>query len=613
MQQGIPTFDDGGATPDPQPGTSGTDNQPEQLGNLGGIPVSPSAIGGGQTVPGEEQLGNLGGAPVTPSGVGDKVRQLQDYISRRGAADQQTLQGVLQQNGGDPALAVDQSFKQDPQQGSAILKALAQNWDASRGSAAKAIAEGNLPLAASEGTKAFHNVPDGTNTMLTATKDGFKATVHTVDGQDSTYDLSPDQLNNVFKGGHGFFDHVIGAGTNKVLSAVQLAGGVKQGAANQQNAEAGGPPEGSQDMPQTGSHGENQIAGQQYPGKKAPEKIAPENQLVGPDISGMGQNAPPQAGPPLKKGAQIYDAQTGKTTQLPPGYTVVKDSDGGQHVLRPGEDFNPSNSLTYVKPSAQIYGMPGGQQGAEVTTMTPGGSDKFDISRGPITINRRGAQQTVGNAEPVEGASPQMQKLAQQIHPNNPQAQSQFIAGQLNEAQKQKNEIEIARSRGAEAAGVRGQSTENAATIRGQSTENAANIRAQGGVQQAQIKAQAVADGTDKRFEGEQGRDAANILKQMMHDNPGAPIGDQIKALREGNISDQLIRHLVNPSAPTPAPQRRQLQQPTTQQPAQGAPAAPTAALPAVALKSLQAGHITTFGNGQKWTVGPNGQPQQVQ
>ena len=207
----------------------------------------------------------------------------------------------------------------------------------------------------------------------------------------------------------------------------------------------------------------------------------------------------------------------------------------------------------------------------------------------PINVTRYGHTTQVGNAAPVEGATPQMQTLARSIHPNDPQAQSQFIAGQLGEVQKQKSAAEVARGRGAEAAGVRGQAT-----------QAAAETRAQGGIQQAQIKADAVASGTDKRFEGEQGRDAANILKQMMHDNPGAPVGDQIKALRAGNISDELIKHLVNPTSPAPQGRRMAPQQPTQ--------AAPTNA-PSVATPKAQAPEIRYDQNGNAFMKGPDGKP----
>jgi hypothetical protein len=42
------------------------------------------------------------------------------------------------------------------------------------------------------------------------------------------------------------------------------------------------------------------------------------------------------------------------------------------------------------------------------------------------------------------------------------------------------------------------------------------------------------------------------------------------------------------------------------------APKPGASALPAAAQSKLQEGHITTFGNGQKWTL-HNGQPEQVQ
>jgi hypothetical protein len=50
----------------------------------------------------------------------------------------------------------------------------------------------------------------------------------------------------------------------------------------------------------------------------------------------------------------------------------------------------------------------------------------------------------------------------------------------------------------------------------------------------------------------------------------------------------------------------------TTQAPGAPPPAAPTVQIPPQALAQLSEGHITTFGNGQKWTL-HGGQPTQVQ
>lgn len=43
------------------------------------------------------------------------------------------------------------------------------------------------------------------------------------------------------------------------------------------------------------------------------------------------------------------------------------------------------------------------------------------------------------------------------------------------------------------------------------------------------------------------------------------------------------------------------------------APAAPAASIPDSAAKRLKKGVVTTFGNGQRWTIGADGKPQQVQ
>jgi hypothetical protein len=135
-------------------------------------------------------------------------------------------------------------------------------------------------------------------------------------------------------------------------------------------------------------------------------------------------------------------------------------------------------------------------------------------------------------------ADPQGTQAAREANPNNPAGQIGFAEKQASIREAEASKLDVAKN-----TRVMG----SQATAAGRNVDSA--NRAGATVQSALIKAQSVTDGTDKRFEGEQGRDAANILKQMMHDNPGAPIGDQIKALRAGNISDKLINHLVNPQA----------------------------------------------------------------
>ena len=520
--QAIPTFDDGGPTPD----VPGTDSQPETLGNLGGVPVSPSTISEAMGSPAgsgpnsasanqPETLGNLGGAPVAPSTVANATQKLQAYITGKGAMDKPTFDKLMADSNGDPATAVATANKQNPASGSAALQSMRQHWDAYRGSAAKALAEGNTELAASEGTKAFSNVPDGTKTMITPGRDGnFTTTVHTVDGQDNTYNLTAEQLGQVFKGAHGLYDHVLGAGTNKILSSAQSQAGVSQA--------------GTPQVSQEGPNGEQQQVGRQYPGNVAPSaKDVTASQNLGPSkFTGKQTDIGAtlgQSGAPVTKGPQ--DA-TGEWTD--------------------------SEHVRHVRP---LWGL--NADGTRDNSPAAG-------EESPINITRAGVTRQEGNAARVPGASDAMTQLARQNHPNDPRGQSEFITGQLNEGQKQKNALDISRQRGADAAAERGDAMQGAATT-----------RAQGGIQEALIKAASVANGTNTRFQGEQGRDAANILKQMMHDNPQAPIGDQIAALRKGNINDDLIKHLVNPSETAPtaqqAPQRRQ-QAPAQQSAPQEAP-----------------------------------------
>ena len=587
--------DDQGALPDPT-----TDNAPPTP------TVAPAAagqqqFGGGALPTGNDQT--MGGVTQQPA-PGPDPEKIKQYIQGAGAMPKSYYDNLRMQ--------VEQSGITDPndvtahaiaQGGPPALQATRQHFDAQRGAAVKAIGDGNNDLAASEANKAFQYVPDGTKANVTATKDNFTISVHTPDGQAQNYNLTPDQMSQVFKGKDGFFDHMVGKGVNGVIDAITKA----------QNPEGGfgGPPAGTQQtsqgtatettpgIPQTPAQ---QGSNPSFPGNQKPVPGAPnadQAPVVGGNPGGGPQRTDIDAtlgrpgGPAtqqsnLAQGSSVTDPQTGRTHQLPPGYTVATDKEGNQHVLPPGKAFNQDSRVVYDKPGSQVYGMPGGeQQPHNVTVTTPGGSDTFDVNRGPIAATTHGARQSAN----TNVGTPEQQRMAQEIHPGSASGQAQYISNQNSEAQKQASAERVARGRGVEARQVSADATTQAAQTRAAAT-----------VQAAQIKAQAVANGTDTRFNGEEGRDAANILKQMMHDNPQAPIGAIIQKMRDGGISDALIRHLVNPQSQAPQGQGTP-----------GKQAAAQSQLPPEAAKSLQAGHVTTFGNGQKWTVGPNGQPQQVQ
>ena len=529
QEQAIPTAVE-------SPPTPAADQTQSAFGGSSALPTSDatgeSTFGGtpgpqpAQSNP-QSTFGGQGPGAQPPQG--DPTQRLKAYFSNDGAMPQEQYAASKQQlvqGGMDPN---DATVALINQHGAPALKAARANWDAGRGAAAKAIADGNFSLAAAEANKAFQNVPDGTQAMATAGRDSLKITVHTPNGGTNSYNLNPEEAKQVFVGAHGLFDHVVGQGVAGTLSSVAAAKGPGGG-------EFGGPPEGTQET----SKGTAETGG-------APASSFKE----------QGPNQ--EEAPPAAEAAK----NAGKKGLPPQNPARWKSEQGGiGHFEREPTFTNPDEA-------------PEGSR--------PGENE-------PITINRRGKTQTVGNATPPEGTSATDTQLARQAEPNNPEGQAKFLTTQRQQAEERANKLETAKN-------TRLYGSQAQATARTQAEET----RAQGGIQQAQIKADAVAQGTDKRFEGEQGRDAANILKQMMHDNPGAPIGDQIKALRAGNISEGLIRHLVNPSAP--APQARPAQ--PAPPPAQGTQSsAPAVAAPQPTIVNQQTGQRMQL-QGGKWTPIP--------
>ena len=503
------------------------------------LPTDPDADTGSQNVfgaPANESVdrSQLGGVPTTtgsamgqPSGAENAMtggpqggaQKLQDYITGKGAMPKQQWEAAKQKI--DPQGTMDQNdltVAMINQYGPPAVQSARQHWDAYRGAAAKAIGEGNLQLAASEGSKGLQYVPDGTKTMLSATKDGFMASVHTPDGQNQSYDLNPDEAKQFFTGAHGLFDHVTGEGINGVLDSITRAKnpqGAFSGppAGTQTNSKAGGefggPPEGSQESSVPGS------------------KPASEFTAQGPTQSGkpLENEEPPAA--EAAKNAKPAGKATWKKNINPDG------SDSGTgYWTRPA---------TYVNPDDREEGTAPGENA-------------------PINVNRRGVNRLEGNATAPAGTSADDKTLAQQQHPNNPQAQAQSYEQQRTAQAERENKVEVAKNSGVARAQALGQSRENVANIHKQGVEYAAdkalaaktylanNPSADGRVIQSQVK----------------------MLDDFVKANPGATQDQQ---------DQYLIRRGANPRIFNISPRGGQ------QAPQQAAPAAPA---PAAAAPTAQ-------------------------
>jgi hypothetical protein len=552
MRGAIPEFDEGGAAPPPDTTTPDLDG-----GGFGGGDTTPQPPAPNAQPPWGQSLGSdvgkvgsaisgaipEGGMEPNSGAIGSdtgdamsqKVQGLKDYISGKGAMPKDQFEAM--NKAVDPRGTMDQNERSmrmldasagDPTQSAAVVQALRQHWDVQRGNAAKLLTEGNATMAASEMSKGFQYVPDGTKTMVTPNKDGFTFTTHTMDGQDTTNYMDANQTKQFLTGSHGLFDHVVGQGAGTVLSSLSPpapSGGP--------SPEAGGPPTDSFADTQVGDVAKKPKPG--YPDENpatrdtstpAYDKRADDpNALYGQNVPGSKQKATPGNDPAY---TEWHKAQADRTKAL---------------ASNSGGDTAPwQRKPTFTNPD-----------------------DKTDDEiNSPITVVRGSSakgRSLEGNATAPSGASDDLKSLARQMHPNDAQKQAEFYEQQRSIAQEQKSKFDVA-----------GNTRYGAATVAAAGRSADAQTRAGATVQSAIIKAQSIADGTDKRFEGEQGRDAANILKQMMHDNPGSPIGDQIAALRKGNINEKLIAHLVNPTPGQARPQGqgRRLgatpQQPTQQQ-----------------------------------------------
>ena len=558
--------DDQGALPtDPT-----TDNAPP-MPAAAPAAAGQQQFGGGALPTGSDQT--MGGAaPTAAPTPGPDPQKIKEYLQGGGAMPKNYYDNLRMQ--------IEQTGIKDPneitahavaQGGPPALQATRQHYDTARAFAVKNIQDGNLDNAADAANKAFQYVPDGTKAMVTASKDGFGVSVHTPDGQAQNYNLTPDQMTQVFKGKDGFFDHMTGKGVNGVIDAITRA----------QNPEGGfgGPPAGSQQTsPGTATETTPGIPQtQSYPGNKAPAptKAGPNQApVVGGSPGGnpnpertdinatLGQpggpvTAPAGGGSTLPAGAKITDPRTGKTTQLPPGYTVAKDLEGNQIVLKPGEGYNRETATVYDKPGSQVFGMPNAPQPHNIRATTPGGSVEQDIDRGPISITRRGVTTQTGN---TDVGTPEQQRMARAIHPSNPEGQAQWIANENQQSQTRGSAENIARIRGPETQQVRAAGANQAAETRGSYM-----------LRVAEARAQQLANHPQADMAG-QGRNAVKVLSEIRQMNPNITPVDLDNELRHRGINPTNILKPFTPeeeqNAPQAQPQGRKLgsNDPRTQQ-----------------------------------------------
>lgn len=678
----IPAFDDGGAAPDMSAGGFGGGDQTPQapsqgdqtqwgkslgqdVGNVGG--AIGGAVNNATASPSGQAL--VSGAQQAGSAVAQKTQAVRDYISGKGSMPPDAFEEANKLI--DPRGTMDQNERSmraptvlPPNQITGYMQHLRQNYDLNKASAAKANQEGNSNLAADQLSKADQFIPNNQKTMITPTKDGYKITTHTMDGQDQTQEISKQDFQQYALSKHSLFDHLVNVGTGSAIAGhvTQLRAQTPQGqefpgnqrpVGNEQAAigEAGNtaPPVGgnpsSTDSDVVRAKGLDKDTLPGKPGSPGGPGYDPRTNDPNANYSEPGDNRtmvrqrvdPRRVGMPAgtEKGVEMETDADRFNNKPQPGdtgtpYTRWKTAQDRRNAVLSDstEEWNrkhPDNQIATSEPGRTNINETLGNTAANRRERAEHGVSNYP-SENPSYTDNQGVQRrqptftppderteaernepisvinarvgsveraagkpdrfTYGNAQPGTENTPSEIQSAREQYPGDVKAQAKELNQQRSVRQAQGAEVEKSRQSGA----ARGESL------------------AASRVKEALIKAQSVMGGTDKRFEGEQGRNATNILTRMMQNNPGADIGSLITELRKGGIKDDLINHLVNPSAKAAGGGKSR---------APAAKQAPAAAaqqgeLPQDAQDQLEEGYVTTFDNGSKWTL-RGGKPTQVQ
>ena len=447
-------------------------------------------------------------APITGAAgaVGDIASKVKAYITRQGAMPQQQYQQLRD--------TIEQSGVTDPndvtahaivQGGPAAVQSTAQHFDALRGNTVKALGDGNNDLAASEANRALQYIPDGTKTMVTATKDGFTASVHAPDGSAQNFDLTRDDLNELFSGKNGFFDHMTGKGVNGVIQEIQRAQTHGGGA-------FGGPPAGTQQTsPGTATESAPDVP--QTPAAQGYNPSFPGNKASSPRPS-TGNQAPQNAGSP--------GVATGEANPAVPG---IQQAGGGEGLG--DQTGNQGVNVTYGARGTQTV-FPGGRGSTRI------GNAIFPPGTPPDVLFR--ARQTL-NATAPGNIAPDRQKVVQEMHPGDQPAQAREYANMQGNTDKQASAERIANSRGSYA------------------------------LQLAEARAQQMSQHPQADMAG-QGRNAVKVLAEIRAMNPGISPTDLDNELRHRGINPtNILKPFAPEEQGTPTGQQpSKVAQPTQQQ-----------------------------------------------
>ena len=426
----------------------------------GAIPREGQAISGapGQFDPGGEgtPAQAVGQAASSAAGaVGSGVKGILSYLSGQGALSKQDFDAA--NKAVDPNDSMDQNERsmRIAASGPEGMQAVRQHYDLYKTSAAKFLANGNLAGAAAEASKASDYMPDGTKVVYTPGDNGVTASVHTMDGQDQKFNLTPEQFNGALRGPHGLFDNQVEMNSANVIKSLTQSGGLPI-----QPAKSSTP-------------------GSQGPGGAAPQpgNVAPPEQ----EQAAAGETSPPGSKP---------QAPTGNGSDKPLDIDATLNSPAGTTVpQQKGAPANNGARPTWTKNGGTDTGY--WSRTPEYTNpddRAPGQDD------GPINVVRGGRTTVEGGlgADAIGDASPVEVSRAKIMFPNNPGKQAEFLQGQQGTRQAQAaklEEVKNTRLYGSQAAGAAkvqsAQITSDGKNFLNQHPELAANTPA---VRQSQAK-----------------------------------------------------------------------------------------------------------------------------
>lgn len=499
-----------------------TDSGPQGFGGGSSTqqPAIPDQPASGQSL--EQDISNNVNSPDTPfnafrntyntnaripagGGAQALIPKIMNYLTGANAMPKQDWEQLNQQVDPNGTMdqnertmrAVDAAQQQSPEAGAAAIQAARKHYDVYRAGAAKALSEGNMPLALQQTNQAFDYVPDGTKASFTADKNGVvTATVHDMNGQAQNFTMNPNQLHRLLQGQEGMFDHVVDQGAHGVVGLLSQAG----------------------------------------------NDLTSSAQKPSPTVGQV------QRGDELPSPARTIKDAAGNTYNVPEGGKVVTDSEGRQHILGPGQEYSQMTGNAYTNPKGQVVNHTGNGGEEEPITVMRGGHPE-------LWGNAKGGE---GNTPEDVTTAREMfpNDVARQAA--YLQGERNQRAGFTNKVEVAKNTRLYGSQAAAQgrvgAAQVAGQSRENVAAGQNQSRENVAQTNAGAKRYAADMTAAWERYKTDNPNQQETGmmQSEMKLLGSYLHENPTASKADidQFMTDRFGRINWAKAQRNLAPHMP---------------------------------------------------------------